>query len=189
MVTPDGKEWSWNGRYNTVATMETRDGYIAGYVLIMQGDPVVTSTHIVNGKRLNDADPNYMAEADAGLAKMKAEKQAKKDEAQKTASQQSKDYIDSAKGRGGILERGGNAIQKEDVDASPSRKKSGASATTANVDATGNPAAPRPVNPPATADAGALKKKPTTASTPALPPPAAASVGRAQNGSAGLQAR
>jgi hypothetical protein len=186
MVTPDGKQWVWNGKYNTVATLETKDGHIAEYQLIMQGDPAVTSTHIVNGKRLNDADPNYMAEADAAAAKMKAGQQANKAGVQKATNQQSKDYIDSAKDPGGVLQRGGTKVLKEDVDVPPSHGKSGTGSTATSAGASANVATPHPVSPPLAADD--RKKKPA-ASVPVSPPPAAANIGRSPSGSAGLQAR
>ena len=67
MVTPEGKEWVWNGKYNTVATYE-RNGVIGEYHSVMQGDPDARWRK-VNGKNMQESDPRYMAEAEAAVKK------------------------------------------------------------------------------------------------------------------------
>src|SRR5207244_1786289 len=67
MVTPEGKEWVWNGKYNLVATYE-HNGVIGEYHSVMQGDPDARWRK-VNGKSMQESDPRYQAEADAAVKK------------------------------------------------------------------------------------------------------------------------
>ena len=67
MVTPEGKEWVWNGKYNTVATYE-HNGVVGEYHSVMQGDPDARWRK-VNGKNMQESDPRYTAEADAAVKK------------------------------------------------------------------------------------------------------------------------
>lgn len=67
MVTPEGKEWIWNGKYTTVQTV-SHPGH-QEYITVMQGDPNVTLTKVVNGRRYNVADPAYAAAIAAEQAK------------------------------------------------------------------------------------------------------------------------
>ena len=68
MVTPKGKEWAWNGKYNTVVD------YASGYVIrshsVMQGDPDAPMQK-VDGHWIRQSDPGYQAAIDAEIAKKK----------------------------------------------------------------------------------------------------------------------
>jgi hypothetical protein len=146
MVTPEGKEWVWNGKYNMIASYE-HDGKILEYRSVMQGDPDAP-WRAVNGKNMQVSDPRYMAEADAAAAKKKAEDTAKQATLQKISNQQKKNYINGAKGPGGILGRGGTAVRSESSDGPAWAKKAGASLSASNAGAAVRPSALHPVNAP-----------------------------------------
>jgi len=67
MMTPEGKEWFWNGEYTTVVLYSR--SHSAVYITVMQGDPDVTLTKVVNGRSYNVADPAYAAAIKAEQAK------------------------------------------------------------------------------------------------------------------------
>jgi hypothetical protein len=67
MVTPEGKEWVWNGKYTTVVLFSRANS--AEYITVKQGDPDVSLTKVVNGRRYNVADPAYAAAVAAEQAK------------------------------------------------------------------------------------------------------------------------
>ena len=69
MVTPEGKEWIWNGKYTSVVRI-SRPGYVET-ITVMQGDPDVSIYKTVDGKTYNVADPKY---AQAIAAKQEREK-------------------------------------------------------------------------------------------------------------------
>ncbi len=58
MVTPEGKEWVWNGKYSPPVVTINREGYQV-VITVKQGDPDVTQTRYVNGQLYNIADPKY----------------------------------------------------------------------------------------------------------------------------------
>jgi hypothetical protein len=72
MVTPEGKEWLWNGKYNTV--IDVRKDLTVGTLTqshsVMQGDPDAP-VQLVNGHPIRVSDPRYQAERDAEAAKKK----------------------------------------------------------------------------------------------------------------------
>lgn len=68
MVTPEGKEWIWNGKYTSVVRV-SRPGYVET-ITVMQGDPDVSIYKTVDGKTYNVADPKYAA----AIAKQEKEK-------------------------------------------------------------------------------------------------------------------
>jgi len=180
MVTPEGKEWVWNGKYNTVATYE-RNGVIGEYHSVMQGDPDAPS-RMVNGKMMKVSDPRYQAEADAAVAKQKAEEAAKQAAQQKAASKQTKGLIEAAKDPNGILKRDGTKIIKEDIDDPRSRSgQNGANSSASKAAANAHSSVANPVS--ATAGSANAKFKPpasapvTTApvNAPVTTPPAAVS--------------
>ena len=67
MVTPEGKEWVWNGKTTTVV-LDSRSNS-AVYITVMQGDPDVSLRKTVNGRSYNVADPAYAAAIAAEQAK------------------------------------------------------------------------------------------------------------------------
>ena len=69
MVTPEGKEWIWNGKYTSFVRV-SRPGYVET-ITVMQGDPDVSIYKTVDGKTYNVADPKY---AQAIAAKQEREK-------------------------------------------------------------------------------------------------------------------
>jgi len=172
MVTPEGREWVWNGKYNLVARYE-RNGVIGEYHSVMQGDPDA-NWRKVNGKNIQESDPRYMAEADAAAAKLKAEQDAKNAAAQKAASKQTKETIAAAKDPNGILKRGGTKITKEDVDDPRGASgQNGANSNASNAAANAHSSVANPVS--ATAGSAIIKFKPpasapVTASPVAAPP-------------------
>src|SRR5712691_6343119 len=95
MVTPEGKEWVWNGKYTYVMTTNT--GYPV-QIRVMQGDPDVMLVKTVDGVKYNVASPKY---ADA-VAKVEEKKKAaaalQKITAQQTARQQTQDYLSGTRG-------------------------------------------------------------------------------------------
>ncbi len=58
MVTPEGKEWVWNGKYSPPVVTINRAGYQV-VITVKQGDPDVTQMRYVNGQLYNIADPKY----------------------------------------------------------------------------------------------------------------------------------
>ncbi len=58
MVTPEGKEWVWNGKYSPPVVTINRAGYQV-IITVKQGDPDVTQMRYVNGQLYNIADPKY----------------------------------------------------------------------------------------------------------------------------------
>jgi hypothetical protein len=67
MVTPEGKEWVWNGKTTTVVVF-SRSNYSES-ITVMQGDPDVSLRKVVNGRSYNVADPAYAAAVAAEQAK------------------------------------------------------------------------------------------------------------------------
>ena len=59
MVTPEGKEWVWNGKTTTVVLYSRSNSAV--YITVMQGDPDVSLRKVVNGRSYNVADPAYAA--------------------------------------------------------------------------------------------------------------------------------
>jgi hypothetical protein len=83
MVTREGKEWVWNGKYNYNIVTINRAGYTVT-ITVMQGDPAVTEKRYVDGRLYSVADPAYPAaiaaeqkKAAAAVAAAAAELQAK----------------------------------------------------------------------------------------------------------------
>jgi len=72
MVTPEGKEWVWNGKTTTVVLFSRSNS--AEYITVKQGDPDVSLTKVVNGRRYNVADPAYAAAVAAEQAKASGSK-------------------------------------------------------------------------------------------------------------------
>ena len=66
MVTPKGREWVWNGKYNTV--VDYANGYVVRSHSVMQGDPDAPMQK-VDGKYIRQSDPGYEAAVDAEKAK------------------------------------------------------------------------------------------------------------------------
>jgi hypothetical protein len=67
MVTPEGKEWVWNGKTTTVVLYSRSNSAV--YITVMQGDPDVSLRKTVNGRSYNVADPAYDAAIKAEQAK------------------------------------------------------------------------------------------------------------------------
>jgi hypothetical protein len=67
MVTPEGKEWVWNGKTTTVVLYSRSNSAV--YITVMQGDPDVSLRKVVNGRSYNVADPAYAAAIAAEQAK------------------------------------------------------------------------------------------------------------------------
>lgn len=154
MVASNGVEWAWNGKYNTYVSPQSKPGNVIIYN-IPQGDPYAPYAK-VDGQSIKVSSPQYAAAITAAAAKEKAD-QAQK---QAAAAQQKKDYIDNAKKPGGILQRGGTTVTKEDVDVPSRGSKPTGSSSTANKSS----AAPKPV-----AATSSTAKKPVVAA-PAAPP-------------------
>lgn len=104
MLTPEGKEWVWNGKYTTVVTIN-RVGY-QETISVMQGDPTVSLTKVVDGRRYNVADPAYAIAIAASQAKVDAAKAQQKAAAQQASTQQKQNYINNAQSPTGILGAG-----------------------------------------------------------------------------------
>jgi len=104
MVTPEGKEWVWNGKYTSVVTIN-RAGY-QETINVMQGDPTVSLTKVVDGRRYNVADPKYAAAVAASLAKADAAKAREKAAAQQASAQQKQNYINNVQSPTGIIGAG-----------------------------------------------------------------------------------
>jgi hypothetical protein len=95
MVTPEGKEWVWNGKYNEVVTTNT--GYPV-VINVKQGDPDVMLKKWADGRQYNVADPAYGAAVAREEAKKAAAAAAQKATAQQTARQQTRDYLAGTRG-------------------------------------------------------------------------------------------
>jgi len=180
MVTPDGREWHWNGKYNTVIDFrnDLKVGTLTQSHAVMQGDPDAPSQKL-NGKYIKVSDPGYQAALDADRARKQAEKDARNAAAAQAASKQNKDAIADAKDPGGALQRGGTKIIKEDIDSPPrgsgqsGGSSNGSSAAANSAAANANSSATNPVS--TTAGSANIKSKPpiaapVTASPVSAPP-------------------
>jgi hypothetical protein len=74
MITPapENKVWFWNGKTTTVVLYSRSNSAV--YITVMQGDPDVTLTKVVNGRSYNVADPAYAAAVKAEQAKASGSK-------------------------------------------------------------------------------------------------------------------
>lgn len=156
MVTKSGREWAWNGKYNTYVSPASKPGNIISYS-IPQGDPNAPYAK-VDGKSIQVSSPQYPAALAAVQAKQNAAEAAQKAAAEKAQA----DLIKGAKAPGGVLQRGGTPIIKEDVDV-PSRPGT-------------QPVAMKPVSP----KKPAPPKKPVATVNPAVSTPASVTTTRNQ---------
>ena len=73
MVTPEGQEWVWNGKYSPPVVTINREGYQV-VITVKQGDPDVFQMRYVNGQLYNIADPKYAEAIAAEQAKASGSK-------------------------------------------------------------------------------------------------------------------
>jgi hypothetical protein len=100
MVTPQGREWVWNGQTTTVSVV-SKPGY-KETITVMQGDPTVTMRATVNGVSYNVADPKYPAAIAAEQKRAAAAAaQALKGAAKLVSTPQKQNTIGNAQSPGG----------------------------------------------------------------------------------------